>query len=330
MILQIQAQFAYLPITSRRAALAAPMIATVLVRPNSPAAWAAAIRPKTLWIATVPVIVASALAWSEGATLDAAVVLLTLAGSILMQVITNLQNDVGYTVRRAETGQRVGLPRATANGWLSVPRVRGAIVGAIALASLIGLPLVMRGGLPVLALGAASILAALSYMGGPRPIAYTPLGELTVFVFFGLAAVAGSHYVFTGGVGTLAWLAAVAVGAHAAAVLAVNNHRDAEHDARTGRRTFAASFGVGASRALYSVLMFAPFVMVLVMAWMVGRPWLMLPLLVLPWALRLRERLANTVQVEAFTGVMFGTVMLEVAFGMLLSAGALAGRLFGA
>jgi 1,4-dihydroxy-2-naphthoate octaprenyltransferase len=89
-------------------------------------------------------------------------------------------------------------------------------------------------------------------MGGPRPIAYTPYGELTVFLFFGLAAVTGSHFVFAGGVSIVSWLAAGAVGAHAAAVLAVNNYRDAEHDARTGRRTFAATFGTGAARAMYS------------------------------------------------------------------------------
>ncbi|MBP8308263.1 MAG: 1,4-dihydroxy-2-naphthoate octaprenyltransferase, partial [Burkholderiaceae bacterium] len=113
----------------------------------------------------MPVIVAAALAWSGGVRLEAPTIALTLAGSILMQVITNLQNDVGYTVRRAETGQRVGLPRATANGWLSVAAVRRAIVAAVVLAVLLGLPLVWRSGLPVLLLGLASIAAALGYMG---------------------------------------------------------------------------------------------------------------------------------------------------------------------
>ncbi len=304
-----------------------PMAATILVRPNSPAAWAVAIRPKTLWIATVPVIVAAALAWSEGAALDPIVVALTLAGSILMQVITNLQNDVGYTVRRAETGQRVGLPRATANGWLSVPRVRGAIVVVIGAAVLVGLPLVMRGGIPILLLGLASILAALSYMGGPRPVAYTPLGELTVFVFFGLAAVCGSHFVFTGSVGALAWMAAAAVGSHAAAVLAVNNYRDAEHDARTGRRTFAAAYGDRVTRATYTLLLFWPFGLSIAMAWSASRPVLLAPLLVLPWAVQLRHRFDTTPRGDAFTAILFGTVMLEVAFGMMLAASAVAGRL---
>ena len=305
------------------------MTATITVRPNSRAAWAAAIRPKTLWIAAIPVVVAGALAWSEGASLDPHLVFLTLAGSILMQVITNLQNDVGYTVRRAETGQRIGLPRATANGWLSVPRVRGAIVAAVALTMLLGLPLVLHSGLPVLLLGLASIAAALSYMGGRWPIAYTPLGELTVFLFFGLAAVSGSYFVFTGSVGPIAWLAAGAVGAHAAAVLAVNNYRDAEHDARTGRRTFAASFGTGPARLMFSLLMFSPFVLCVLIAWLAARPLLLVPLLVLPWAMRLSERFRTTARGEAFTDILFSTVMLEVAFGMLLAGGAVVSRVLG-
>ena len=305
------------------------MTATISVRPNSPAAWAAATRPKTLWIAAIPVIVAAALAWSEGVALDPHQVFLTLAGSSLMQVITNLQNDVGYPVRRAETGQRIGLPRATANGWLSVPTVRGAIVGAVALTMLLGLPLVLHSGLPVLLLGLASIVAALSYMGGRWPIAYTPLGELTVFVFFGLAAVSGSYLVFAGSVGPIAWLAAAAVGAHAAAVLAVNNYRDAEHDARTGRRTFAASFGSGPAQRLYTLLMFSPFVLCVGIAWLAVRPLLLVPLLVLPWAMQLRARFCTTVRGDAFTDILFGTVMLEVAFGMLLAAGAVVSRMLG-
>jgi 1,4-dihydroxy-2-naphthoate polyprenyltransferase len=305
------------------------MSISIPIRPNSPAAWAIAVRPKTLWIATVPVIVSAALVWSRGVALDPILLALTLSGSILMQVITNLQNDVGYTVRRMETGQRIGLPRATANGWLSVPRVRGAIVVAIALATLVGMPLVARSGTPVLLLGLASIAAALSYMGGPRPIAYTPFGEITVFLFFGLAAVCGSHFVFTGTVGATGWLAAAAVGAHAAAVLAVNNYRDAEHDARTGRNTFAASFGRGPARAMYSLLILAPFVLVAAMAWVASDPLLLAPFATLPWAVRLRHRFSTTPPGAAFTAIMFGTVMLEVAFGMLLAAGAVAGRLAG-
>ena len=208
----------------------------------------------------------SARCWS-GATLgfartgaiDLLATLLVLGAALLMQVITNMQNDVGYTVRGGDSsGTRTGLPRATANGWLSVRHVRAGIVVAALVAVAFGLALVAYRGWPVLAIGVASLLAALAYMGGPRPIAYTPYGELTVFVFFGLVAVNGTDWVLTGSVGTVSLLASVAIGSLAAAALAVNNHRDIAHDRLVGRRTFAVSFGTQASLGLFSLLLLRP------------------------------------------------------------------------
>ena len=162
------------------------------VRPGSRDAWKVAVRPKTLWIATIPVLVGTALAFGLQQRVDFAVAGIALVASLLMQVVTNLQNDVGYTERGGETGARVGLPRATANGWLAIPTVKRAILAAIAAAWIVSVPLFVRAGLPALAMALGSTIAAWSYMGGPRPIAYTPLGELTVFVFFGLIAVCGT------------------------------------------------------------------------------------------------------------------------------------------
>ena len=169
---------------------------------------------------------------------------MALAAALLMQAITNLQNDVGYTVRDGERlGDRVGLPRATAEGWLQAAVVRHAIV-ALSLVGLgLGLWLVASRGWPVLVMGFTSLLAALAYMGGPRPIAYTPFGELTVFVFFGLVAVPGTEWLLTGDTSAGGWLGAVSVGALAAATLAVNNLRDAAHDRLAGRRTLAVVAG---------------------------------------------------------------------------------------
>lgn len=300
--------------------------AVTSIRPGSWAAWCVALRPKTLWIATVPVIVASCLAWSVEGAFDAVVAAIALAASVLMQVVTNLQNDVGYTERRAETGTRVGLPRATANGWLPTHTVKHAIVATIALAVVVALPLVIRGGWPVVLIGVASTLAAYTYMGGPRPVAYTPFGELTVFVFFGLTAVCGSYYVLAGAAGPVAWIAGVAVGAHAAAVLLVNNYRDRAHDAATGRRTLPVAIGGEASLRLFAALELAPFALALVLAAMLGSPWLALPMVALPWALRLARDLARTPDGLAQNALLFRAVMVEVAFGMLLSLGALAHR----
>jgi 1,4-dihydroxy-2-naphthoate octaprenyltransferase len=230
-------------------------------------------------------------------------------------------------VRGGESsGTRTGLPRATANGWLSVRRVRAGIVLLALLALGLGLALVVHRGWPVLAIGTASLLAALAYMGGPKPIAYTPFGELTVFVFFGLVAVTGSDWVLTGSVGLVTVLASVALGALAAAALAVNNHRDIAHDRLVGRRTFAVSFGEGGSLALYSTLLLMPFALLPVMAWLGRAPSLMLPLLLLPSALQLRQAFMHCPRGRAFNEVLFRTFRLELWFAALLSAGALLGH----
>jgi 1,4-dihydroxy-2-naphthoate octaprenyltransferase len=185
------------------------------VRADSLQAWSVAVRPRTLPVAVSPVLVGATLGFERTGSIDWVVALLALGAALLMQIISNMQNDVGYTVRGGESsGTRTGLPRATANGWLSVRRVRlGIVVLARSWPSALGLALVAHRGWPVLAIGTASLLAALAYMGGPKPIAYTPFGELTVFVFFGLVAVIGSDWVLTGSVGPVTVLASVAIGA---------------------------------------------------------------------------------------------------------------------
>jgi 1,4-dihydroxy-2-naphthoate octaprenyltransferase len=293
------------------------------IRPGSLDAWRIAARPRTWWIATVPVFVGTSLAFLHGGTVDVPFATLALAASVLLQIIANLQNDVGYSARGADSARRVGFPRATSNGWLTPREVRIAIALAIALVVLIGLPIVARWGLPALAMGAASVLAALGYMGGPRPIAYTPFGELTVFVFFGLVAVAGSGYVQSGTVTAPLWLAGAAVGSLAAAVLVVNNHRDVEHDAATGRRTFAVLAGARASSALFAVLVLWPFAAVPFLVWLTASAWLWLPVLALPSAAALARALPATPPGVAFNGLLLRTVMLEALFGALLTIGTL-------
>lgn len=292
------------------------------VRPGSVDAWAIAMRPRTLWLAAVPVAVGSALAWLDSGRIDWLVAALALAGSLLMQVITNLQNDVGYSARGHEGPSRVGMPRATSSGLLTPREVRGAIALAVVAALAVGWPLVLRGGWPVLAMGLASIGAALAYMGGPKPIAFTPLGELMVFLFFGVIAVAGSGYVQIGAVTPATWIAACGIGMVAAAVLAVNNHRDIAHDARTGRHTFAVRFGADRSIRLYTALVLGAFALVPLAAWMSGQAALLLPLVALPAGWRLTRALRDTAG-AAMNGLLLRTVKLELAYGALITLGAL-------
>ena len=299
------------------------------VRAGSPAAWLAAVRPRTLLVAISPVLVGAALGWQRAGTIDLTVAMIVLAAALLVQVVTNLQNDVGYTVRGGESsGTRIGLPRATALGWLRVSAVRIAIVVVALAATLLGLWLVALRGWPVLAIGVSSLLAALAYMGGPRPIAYTPFGELTVFVFFGLIAVMGTDWVLTGGIGTATALASVAIGGLAAAALTVNNQRDIAHDTLVGRRTFAVTFGSAASQRLYGLQLLGPFVLVPIVALLAGTPWLLLPWLLLPAAVALRRDFLRCPPGLAFNDVLFRTFRLELVYAVLLASGAVLGRLW--
>jgi 1,4-dihydroxy-2-naphthoate octaprenyltransferase len=207
--------------------------------------------------------------------------------------------------------------------------VRNAIVGVALLGAALGLLLVLHRGWPVLAIGVSSLLAALAYMGGPRPIAYTPYGELTVFVFFGLVAVMGTDWVLTGDVGGTTVVAAMAIGALAAAALAVNNHRDIAHDALVGRRTFAVTFGAAASHRLYAVLLLGPFALTPVMAWLAGAPTLLLPCLLLPAAWALRLDMQRCPPGVAFNEVLFRTFKMELLYAVLLASGAVLGRFWG-
>ncbi|WP_374366326.1 1,4-dihydroxy-2-naphthoate octaprenyltransferase [Piscinibacter sp.] len=293
-------------------------------------AWSAATRPRSLLVALSPVLVGSALGFARAGHVDVVAATLVLGAALLMQLITNLQNDVGYTVRGGERGgehsiRRTGLPRATAQGWLSVRQVRVAIVAAALLATGLGIVLVAWRGWPVLAIGTASLLAALAYMGGPKPIAYTPFGELTVFVFFGLVAVMGTDWVLTGQVGAATALASLAIGALAAAALAVNNHRDIVHDAQVGRRTFAVVFGAAGSRRLFTVLLALPFALLPAIALAGHSPALLLPLLLAPAAWALRRDFRACPGGLAFNAVLFAAFRLELHFAALLAAGALIG-----
>lgn len=297
------------------------------IRAGSVAAWIVAVRPRSLLVAIGPVLVGASFAWQRTGTLDAGVFVAILAASVLLQVVCNLQNDVGYTVRGGErSGTRAGLPRATALGLLSVAAVRTAIGGVALIAVAVGLMLVWQRGWPVLLIGVSSLAAAFAYMGGPRPIAYTPFGELTVFVFFGLVAVIGTDWVLTGEVGAATVVAACAVGALAAAALAVNNHRDIAHDTQVGRRTFAVSFGAPASRVLFAVLLLSPFVLCFGLAWFARAPALLLPGLLLPSALRLKRDFDACAPGVAFNAVLFRTFAIGLQFSVLLATGAAVGR----
>ncbi len=298
------------------------------VRHGSLAAWMVAVRPRSLPVAISPVLAGAAFGWQRTGELDPLAAALVLLASLLVQVVTNMQNDVGYTARGAERhGTRTGLPRATANGWLESRHVRGAIVVVSIVATAIGIVLFLLRGWPVLAIGVASLVAALAYMGGPKPIAYTPFGEATVFVFFGVVAVTGTDWVLTGSVGGASVLASIALGGLAAAALAINNHRDIVHDRQVGRRTFAVCYGAAASQGLFTLLLLAPFALLPAIAFEAGSASLLAPALLLPAAWALRRDFLRCPPGLAYNDLLFRCFRLQLVFAAALAAAAVLARL---
>jgi len=221
-------------------------------RPHAggPTAWLLAVRPKTLIAGVAPVLIGTAVAARDGAFhLPAA--LAALGGALLIQIGTNLANDYFDFRRGADGADRLGPTRVTQAGLISPAAVCRACVLAFALATLAGIYLLLRGGLPILMIGVTSILLGVLYTGGPRPLAYLGLGDLFAFLFFGPVAVAGTYYVQALSWSPQALLAGCAPGLFAAAILTVNNYRDLESDRRSGKRTLAVRLGPRFARAEY-------------------------------------------------------------------------------
>ena len=295
---------------------------SLIWRPSAREAWWQALRPKTLSVSFSPVLVGSAIAYAETGTLLLWPALLALLAAVLIQIGTNLHNDVSDFERGADTPDRLGPPRATAMGWLPAYAVRRAAWAAFVLAFLLGILLVVRGGWPIVCIGLASLAAGWAYTGGPRPIAYTPLGELFVMVFFGLAAVGGSYYLQTLTLSPSALLAALMLGAFAAAVISVNNTRDLATDARAGKRTLAVFIGRQAMNRVYVAELLLPFLLLPLLAVSVERAWWMaLPLLAVVPASGLYRRFAAMPAGTGFNALLGETARLQVIFSLLLAFG---------
>ena len=285
--------------------------------------WLLAARPATLPAAVVPVLVGTAVGAAEG-IFRAGPFVAALVAALLIQVATNFANDYSDFHRGADTPERLGPTRATAAGLLRPRQVLGGIVATFGLAVLLGLYLVWVGGWPILVIGVLSILAGLAYTGGPWPFGYHGLGDLFVFVFFGLVAVTGSAYLQTGRWSALAVAAAVPVGLLVTNILVVNNLRDLPTDRRAGKGTLAVRIGERPTRLQYAALAAVAYaVPVLLVLAGAASPWLLLPLLTLPLAVRLVRQVVGGLAGRELNAVLARTGQLEMAFGVLLAAGLL-------
>jgi 1,4-dihydroxy-2-naphthoate octaprenyltransferase len=229
----------------------------VAVPRAGPGVWLMAARPRTLSAAVSPVLVGTALAFRAGAGRPLAAVL-ALCASLFIQIGTNFANDYSDFKRGADA-DRVGPKRVTQSGLVPPRTVKLAAWIAFGLSALFGIALAGIAGWPVLAIGAASVASGWLYTGGPWPLGYHGLGDLFVFIFFGLVATCGTAYAQALYVPGEAWLAGAAVGSLATAILAVNNLRDRETDARVGKNTLAVKIGARATRIQYAILLLVPF-----------------------------------------------------------------------
>jgi 1,4-dihydroxy-2-naphthoate octaprenyltransferase len=282
--------------------------------------WLMAARPKTLTAALVPVMVGTALAQGLGVGqwLPA---LAALVGAMLIQVGTNLTNDYYDFKKGADTEERLGPQRVTQSGLIAPGTVLASALTCFGLAVVTGIYLVMVGGWPIVAIGLASVLAGYAYTGGPFPLAYHGLGDVFVFLFFGLVAVPGTFYVQALTVSAAAWWAAIPVGAIGTALLVVNNLRDASTDVKAGKRTLVVRLGTKAGKAEYVLLLAAAFATPLAM-WGLGLagPWVLLALLSAPVAVP-PLKLVLGAQGAALNPALGGTARLQLVYGLLFSVG---------
>ena len=289
--------------------------------------WLLAARPKTLPAAAAPVVVGTAVAFSENvfALLPAMAALL---GSLLIQIGTNFANDVFDFKKGADTTERLGPLRVTQAGLLTPNQVMAGMWLTFGLASLIGLYLVWVGGWPIVVIGLLSIASGIAYTGGPFPLGYNGLGDLFVFIFFGLFAVTGTYYVQAGTISPAALWAAIPIGLLATAILVVNNLRDIDTDRAAGKKTLAVRFGVRAAQLEYILLLSLSYLIPLLM-WLTGleSAWLLLTWLSLPLTRPLLTMIFNE-KGRPLNAALAGTARLELLYAFLFSVGLIGGRFF--
>lgn len=280
-----------------------------------------AFRPKTLTAALVPCVAATALAMGTRQTYDSWVFVAALAAAFLIQIGTNLVNDAIDFSKGADTPERIGPKRITASGHLTAKQTLTIASIILGLAILIGVPLAMRGGWPIIVVGLISVAMAYSYTAGPFPLAYLGLGDLFVILFFGLVAVGGLYYLHAGYLDWNVFWLGLQIGLHATVLIAINNMRDHAGDAKAGKKTMAVRFGLKFSRFEIGFLVLAPFYLNI---WWFTQGKLfavLLPLLTAPLAYRLVDGIYRTEPGPVYNKYLGMAAGLHLAFGLLLSAG---------
>jgi len=273
--------------------------------------WIIGARPRTLPAAVAPVVVATALAGSDASLFSA---LLALIVSLSLQVGVNYANDYSDGIRGTDA-DRVGPTRITASGMATPASVKAAAFISFGVGAVSGLGLAVMTSWWLIAVGLISILAAWGYTGGKNPYGYLGLGELFVFIFFGVVATVGTFYVQTESITANSVLASIPMGTFACALLAINNIRDRALDAPAGKKTLAVRLGDRKARYLFVALIVLGYLAVLAM----GKPWALLTLITLPVALQLIRGVLGNAQGRELIPFLAKTGQLQLLFALTFS-----------
>jgi 1,4-dihydroxy-2-naphthoate octaprenyltransferase len=286
--------------------------------------WLMAARPRTLPAAIAPVLVGTAAAIEKAGELPRVGALIAaMVGSVFIQIGTNLVNDYSDARRGADTVDRLGPVRVTASGLVAPRRVLVATWVAFAIATAAGIYLATVAGPEIIAVGVVSIIAGVLYTGGPRPYGYAGLGEVFVFLFFGLVAVNGSYYVQLEELAALPLVLSVAIGFLSTAILVVNNLRDMETDRRVGKNTLAVRLGRERTRRLYVALVVLAYALLPVSAAIGAVPWwsTTLGLASIPFAVRAADPVLHRSDGPSLNVALAATGAVLGAFSLLVTAG---------
>ncbi len=282
--------------------------------------WLSASRPKTLAAAVVPVVTGASIAWNhELFRADTTFVALFCAFAI--QIGTNFANDYFDFVKGADTDERLGFERATATGLISPKAMRNATILSMLIAFLAGLYLVWVGGWIILVIGLFSLLFGVLYTGGPYPLGYNGLGDIFVFIFFGIVAVTGTYYVNALEWSSVSFWASIPVGALCVNILVVNNLRDVEQDRVANKRTLGVIFGERVLKIEYTAMLLLSYsTLFYIHLFTPVSYWIYLPVLTLIPAIRLNRTVWNNIDKRLLNGTLGKTALLMMAFGILFSA----------
>ena len=282
--------------------------------------WLLASRPKTLPAAVAPVFVGTAIAFSAD-KLNLLAASVALICSILIQIGTNFVNDLYDYLKGTDDENRVGPTRALAAGWITPSQMKRAIYFTFGITFILGLYLVWHAGWIILLIGILSIISGYAYTAGPYPLAYNGLGDIFVFLFFGIVATVGTYYVQALEFSGFALLASVPVGLLITNILVVNNYRDVDDDRKKNKRTLAVKFGKPFARLQYSVSVLISFLIPIYLFAVLSKSlFVLLPLISLPLALKLIKEI-NTFEGERLNKTLELTAKLSVIFSLLLSIG---------